>query len=400
MAKRANGEGTLSRRKDKNGKTVGWRAAVTVGTKADGKPDRVWVSGKTQEEVREGMQRVVSEHNSGMLARTQGITAAAYLDQWIDHVRGRLRPKSEADYRRVVEKRLKPNLGKLALDKLRPLDVERLVRTVRDEVSASEAKRTLTILSMALGQAVKWQMLPRNVAKAVDAPKVEKKEMMVWEPREVVRFLAHAQTHRLYAFFHLALETGMRCGELQALRWADVTESKAHDPSAGETVRRGVVNVRQTVTELGGVMTFGPPKSRASKRRIHITAGTLDLLDAHKRRQAAERAALGEGWQDTDLVFTTELGAAVDNGRLHRVFKPLAEGAEVQRIRIHDLRHTAITAMIRRGYGPKLVADIAGHADPAFTLREYAHVWEEERREFAPSAAELYGSLPRIVGVN
>lgn len=380
MAKRANGEGTISRRKDKNGKTVGWRGAVTVGIKPNGMPDRVWVSGKIREEVREKMQRLLGDVQRGTVAKTGGISVGKFLEQWMEHKRVTLKPKSIEDYSWVIEHRLKPILGGTALDKLRALDIERMIRKVREEISPNAARRARTVLRMALGQAVKWQMLPRNLADIVDAPKIEKKEMKVWEPTQAARFLAHTQLHRLHPFFHLALTTGMRCGELQALRWQDVSQEKA------------VLQVRLTANEIRGHITLGTPKSRASRRTIHLSTTTLELLATHRKRQEEEQKALGNAWGNSDIVFASEVGTIMSNANLRRLFILLSVKAEVPVIRLHDMRHTAATAMIRTGYTAKLVADILGHTDPGFTLREYAHVWDEQRREYAPSAADLYGS--------
>ena len=380
MAKRANGEGTISRRKDKDGKKGGWRGAVTVGIKPDGKPDRVWVSGKTQEEVREGMQRLLSDIHRGTVTKTGGLSLGQFLDQWMDHKRVSLKPKSIEDYSWVIEHRLQPILGRVALDKLKALDIERMIRKVREEISPNAARRARTVLRMALGQAVKWQMVPRNLADIVDAPKIEKKEMQVWEPGQATRFLAHTQLHRLHPFFHLALTTGMRCGELQALRWQDIDEQKS------------VLHVRLTANEIRGHITVGTPKSRASRRTIHLSASTIEMLKAHRSRQDKERQALGGAWETPDVVFASEVGTIMSNANLRRLFILLSNKAEVPVIRLHDMRHTAATAMIRNGFAAKLVADILGHTDPGFTLREYAHIWDEQRREYAPSAADLYGS--------
>ena len=331
MAKRANGEGTISRRKDKAGKTIGWRSAVSVGIKPDGKPERVWVSGKTQEEVREGMQRVISELRGGVLAKTGGIRVGEFLDQWMDHKRPDLKPLSIHDYSWVIEHRLKPTLGKIALDKLKALDIDRMIRKVREDVSPAAARRARTVLQMALGQAVKWQMIARNLADIVDVPKVQKKEMQVWEPSQVTRFLAHTQIHRLYGFFYLALTTGMRCGELQGLRWQDIDPEKA------------LLHVRRTANELRGHITFGPPKSDASLRTIHLSPATLEVLAAHRVRQDQERRELGEAWNDMNLVLASEVGTPLSNSNLRRLFILLSAQTQLPTIRIHDMRHTAAT---------------------------------------------------------
>ena len=168
-----------------------------------------------------------AELHLGLVTDTKGITVGQFLDQWMNHKRVSLKPKSIEDYSWVIEHRLKPLIGRILLEKLKVLDIEHMVRSVREKTSPNAAKRARTVLRMALGQAVKWQMVPRNLADIVDVPKVEKKKMQVWEPGQVTRFLAVVQVHRLYALFHLALTTGMRCGELLALRWQDINWNKS-----------------------------------------------------------------------------------------------------------------------------------------------------------------------------
>jgi integrase len=386
--KSANGEGTLSKRKDKNGNVIGWKGAVVVGHKADGKLDRRWVTGKTQAETQEKKARIKAELHLGMVTDTKGITVGQFLDQWMHHKRASLKPKSIEDYSWVIEHRIKPLIGRILLEKLKVLDIEHMIRSVREKTSPNAAKRARTVLRMALGQAVKWQMVPRNLADIVDVPKFEKKEMHVWEPGQVTRFLALVQLHRLHAFFNLALTTGMRCGELQALRWQDIDWEKS------------ILQVKLTANEIRGHITFNSPKTRASLRTIHLSPSTVEMLISHRTRQEQERQALEGGWQNSGLVFASDVGTPLSNANLRRLFILQSTKAELPVIRLHDMRHTAATAMIRRGYATKLVADILGHSDPGFTLREYAHVWDEQRREYAPSAADLYGSPSQPSALN
>ena len=128
MVKRANGEGTLSKRKDKSGKVIGWRAAVTVGYKPDGSQDRRWVCGKTQAEVQEKLRAVQSEIHTGMLADTEGLTLAAYLTRWYESKeRAGVKPNTVQSYRDTGRLYIVPHIGRVKLDKLRPLDVEHVV---------------------------------------------------------------------------------------------------------------------------------------------------------------------------------------------------------------------------------------------------------------------------------
>lgn len=215
MAKRANGEGTLSRRKDKSGKTIGWRAAVTVGYDANGAQDRRWVSGKTQAEVQEKMRALQSEVHTGMLADAEGLTVGAYLERWIEtKERDGVKPNTVRSYRDTARLYLTPHLGRMRLDKLRPLDVERALTALgKAGKSAQLMAYALRVLKMALRQAVRWQMLPRNVAEGIRAPKITRPELHVWTPEQVAAFLDASQAHRLHAAFYLALMTGMRRGK-------------------------------------------------------------------------------------------------------------------------------------------------------------------------------------------
>lgn len=149
---------------------IGYKGAVIVGNKLNGQPDRRWVSGKTEAEVREKAEALKTARNTGMLADTPALTFADYLGTWLEHVAANVKPKTLLDYKRVVDRRLVPLLGKLKLEKLRPLDIERAVQRARVEVSPQDAARTLTIARMARKQAVRWQMIPRNYAESVTAP--------------------------------------------------------------------------------------------------------------------------------------------------------------------------------------------------------------------------------------
>ena len=396
MANRANGEGTISPRK-KDGKTVGWKGAAVVGYKPDGSEDRRWVSGKTQADVRAKLESLKTARNGGMLAGSGAMTFTEYLDAWLEHLKGKGKAQSTLSDYGYTALHLKPILGKKRLDKLSVLDIEKAVRATGESISLSAAKRVLTRTRQALGQAVRWQLIPRNVADAVEMPRVPKRALSCWESLEAAKFLEHAQAHRLYALFYLALTTGLRSSELRGLRWSDLELSA------------GWLSVSHNALEDDkGRMTLSPTtKTDKSARRVRIDAGISNVLLEHQKRQTLEREYIEAPRPDLEkrrertgvelsysglnLVFATELGTLISDSNLRREFIRLCDAVGVPRIRIHDLRHTAASAMIRRGYPPKLVADILGHTDPGFTLRTYAHIWGEQREEFALSAANLYG---------
>lgn len=384
MGKRANGEGTISKRM-KDGKCIGYRGNVPVGTRPDGKPDLRWASAKTEKALVLKLREIKSNLHLGLIADTEGLTVKQYLDRWLEYkARDARKANTLRSYSDTVRLYLAPTLGRLKLEKLRPLDVEHLVsHLLRSGKSPAMAAYALRILKMALRQAVYWGMLPRNVAEAVKPPRVPRKELEVWTPEEVLTFLGAAEAHRLYAGFYLALMTGLRRGELLGLHWTDVDLTRSR-----LTVRHNLVDVR-------GKTVLNAPKTENSCRTVILSPGTLAVLQAHRQRQAAEREAAGSAWTDRGFVFASTVGSWTEPRNFDRMFAGVVQRASVRRIRFHDLRHTAASLMIRKGVPAKTVSETLGHGDVAFTLRVYTHLYDDQREEAALDLSDLF---PRAVG--
>jgi integrase len=206
-------------------------------------------------------------------------------------------------------------------------------------------------------------MVPRNVTDAVEPPRPAPREMRPLSPVEARKLLDAAQGARLEALYVLALYTGMRQGELLALKWQDVDMENA------------TVSVRRTLTRSGGRYTLGEPKTKKSRRSIRLAPRAADALGRHLERQLSEMQMLGDAYTDQGLVFTTDTGAPVNPSNLRRrSFAPLLRKANLPRIRFHDLRHTCATLLLGEGTHPKLVQELLGHATVAITLDTYSHV--------------------------
>ena len=384
--KRLNGEGGVQPfRKDAKGKVKMWRGSLMVGHRADGKPDVRYVYGKGAAEMREKLEALKQQRNTHTLNDPGKMTLEGFLTRWLSAKRGELRSSTYSDYERMVNKRIVPALGRKSLQKLTALEVQKLIDHLRDEASVPEARRVLSMFKTSLKAALEWGLVGRNVAQVLKPPRLEREEMKVWEAAQVVNFLGVARAHRLYSLFDLALTTGMRVGELLGLRWTDLKPERSE------------LRIERTAS-LQVQDSFDEPKTQASKRTVVLSPRTLEMLATHRERQALERTAAGEGYKEQNLVFSSEVGTTLNYSNLRRAFLTLCARAEVPTIRIHDLRHTAASAMIRAEFPVKMVADRLGHTDPAFTLRVYTHVWAEHRREYATSVEELYA--PRAVPVN
>ncbi|PWU49662.1 site-specific integrase [Micromonospora globispora] len=380
--KRANGQGSIYQRKDGR-----WAGAAYVLT-ADGTYKRVPVYGRSAEEVDAKLTEIKSRSNRGLPTDATGWTIASYSDYWIEHVASpKLRPTTLVRYRSLVARYVVPAIGKRRLTALTPADVRLMLakaastRTAgrkdqpedeRPKVSARTVQQVHAVLRAMLSQAVREELLARNVARLVQAPAPEREEIHPWAEAEARAFLAAVRAHRLHALFVVALALGLRRGELLGLRWSDV------DLDAGQ------LWVWQTLQRVrGDGVVFGPPKSRRSRRVLTMPVVVVQALKRHRSVQAHERKLADGQWQETGLVFTTATGRHVEPRNLNTAFGRLIARAGVRPIRFHDLRHTCATLLLAAGVSPRVVMDILGHSQIAVTMNIYGHVMPAMQQEAA-----------------
>jgi len=161
----------------------------------------------------------------------------------------------------------------------------------------------------------------------------------------------------------LAVTTGMRQGELLALKWQDVHLENA------------TISIRRTITKSGGRLLLGEPKTKKSRRTISLTEAAVRALHKHLARQMQEITRMGDLYRNEGLVFTTEVGTLINPTNLRkRSFASLLHRARLPLVRFHDLRHTCATLLLTRNVHPKYVQELLGHSNIAITLDTYSHV--------------------------
>jgi integrase len=293
----------------------------------------------------------------------------------------------------MIRCHLKPALGHIALKDLRPDQVQRLYNDKRDARLSSRTVRYLhMILHGALKQAMKNQLVMRNVSEATTPPARKTRKMRPLTLAQVNQFLAAVKEDRLFPAIFLALGTGLRRGELLALRWSDID------------LNAGVLHVRQALIRVGNYdasagdrktrLIFQEPKTEESRRTIPVPADIIEALTHHKARQAQERLLFGEAYDDQGLVFCQVTGQPIDPRNFTRSFTRLLQQAGVPHIRFHDGRHTFATLMLELGEAPKTVQTMLGHTKIATTLDIYSHVsLDLEKRAAARLNAALQGGL-------
>lgn len=228
------------------------------------------------------------------------------------------------------------------------------------------------LLHKAFGQAEKWGLVARNVVALVAPPTAVSREMKTLSEVQTRTFLDAAAGERFEALYVLAVSTGMRMGEILALRWSDVDFD------------RGSAQVQRSIQFVAhDRYVFTPPKTTKSRRKVELTKTAVAALRSRRARQLAERLASAGAWSDLDLVFADEAGGPTSPDRLRWAFQRVLAQAGLPRIRFHDLRHTAATLLLGRGVHPKIVSEMLGHSTIAITLDLYSHVTPTMQREAA-----------------
>jgi len=209
---------------------------------------------------------------------------------------------------------------------------------------------------------VRLQVLARNPADAVDPPRPRPVEMAALDVADTARLLGAAAGSRLYLPVLLAVATGLRRGELLALRWKDLD------------LGGGALAVCQAMELTRAGIAFKEPKTRRSRRRVTLPALVVDVLRAHRREQVVERLGAGPAYRDLDLVLPGPGGEPWNPRYFGKSFASLVERSGVPRVRFHDLRHTHASQLLLEGVHPKVVSERLGHASVAITLDRYSHV--------------------------
>lgn len=354
--KRANQEGNVRQRP--NGR---WEARIAF----DGR-SYSFSGGSRQEAVRL-MSAAIAKHQEGRRPVESKEPLDKFLENWLAIAKPTLRFNSYRMYASLTHNHLIPRLGRRPLRQLQPADLQRLYADLLEVgLSPTTVRHVHSVLRRALGQAKRWRQLNTNVAELVDPPRRAQQEMQTLSREEVQQVLATVRGDRLEAAYVLALTTGLRIGEIVALRWKDVD------------LEQGLLSVVATLVEGRAQAT----KTAQSKRRVELGEMAVASLAEHRQRQATVPLPRA-------FVFTADRGHALDDRRLREHWTRLRQQAGVTPVRFHDLRHTAATLLLADRVHPKLVSELLGHTSVAFTLQRYGHVIPPIHREAAAAMDRL-----------
>ena len=378
--KRANGEGSIRKRKDGR-----WEGRYTAGhDPATGKTIYKNVLGKTQTEVKEKLKRAIEDSAKLDMSKVGQYTVGQWMDVWFEnYAKIKVRPSSHQTYRGYIENHIKPNIGSIPLNKLTSLELQKLYkkllgngRVERIEskkqpkgLSAKTVRNINQIICSALNLAIEQRLILTNPADACALPKLEHREMKTLPVEQLTSFLREAKESGVFEMYYIELATGLRRGELLGLKWSDID------------LEHGSLRVQRQIARIDGEIVEAPLKTKNAYRTLPLSADAIDVLKTQKKKCG-----------NSQYVFPSPTGGPISPDSVLHMLHRVLKRAGLPKVRFHDLRHTFATLALQNGVDIKTVSGMLGHFSAGFTLDTYAHVTTSAQKE----AANTMGGVLRV----
>ena len=378
MNRRGRGEDSIYQEGDR------WRGVVSLGYGLDGRRVRKKITGATKAEVLRKLRDLRNELDSGLPIPDDRLTVGAFLDRWVTrNLPGQISDVTLDSYANTVRLHLDPAFGRTVLRKLTVADVDGLLAAKREAGYSPNSQRIIrAVLRRALHQAQREGLVARNVAALSTAPRIRAREGRALTIVEARRLLDAVRGTRNEALLTTMLAFGLRRGEALGLRWSSL-DWDAASLKVTDGVKR--VQNREPGREGQTRLVIGELKTARSRRTLFLTPQLVDLLRRHRVRQAEERMAVGEAWEDHGLVFPSEVGTPLDPDNVSHLFSRICRSAGLGHWHLHELRHSGASLMLAQGTDLYVVSEVLGHSSIAITKDVYGHLVEGQKR----AAAEL-----------
>ena len=368
---RGAGEGSIYKRKS-DGR---WCGQLTIGTDPKtGKQKRKYFYGDKRKDVAKQMSELKQKLFDGNYNEPSDMKVGAWLNRWNQGRKSKLAYGTFKSYRVWINNHINPEIGHIKLKDLTTRRVQKLLNDKLEDrgvegkggLAVNSVKHIYGTINAGLEQAVKEGLVNKNVAAAAEPPKKQEEEKLhTWTKKEVKLFLNAAKDHRYYLVFYIALNTGMRKGEILGLKWEDI-DFKAKRISVNRQVYR---------TDEG--LTLKRVKTKAGERVIPINDVMIQQLQKQKEEQETIAEMLNKEYNKHNLVNINSAGNPISPRNAYRLFKRLTKKLDIEQIRFHDLRHTFSTLFLQNGGNIKTLQQILGHASISTTMDTYSHVTDE-----------------------
>ena len=375
--KRANGEGSIRKRKDGR-----WEGRYTAGHDSEtGKAIYKNVLGRSQAEVKEKLKQAIGEAQALDITKAGKYTVGEWMEVWFqDYAKIKVRPSSHQTYQGYIHNHIRPNIGDIPLEKLTSLDLQKFYKKLLAQgrvdrveakgqpkgLSAKTVRNIHQILSSALKLAQEQRLILTNPAEGCALPRVEHQEMKTMTTVQLASFFREARESGVFELYYLELATGLRRGELLGLKWEDID------------LERGDLRVRRQVSRINGEVVEAPLKTKNVYRTLPLAEDTVSVLKEQRRKVG-----------NSPWVFPSPNGGPISPDSVLHMLHRVLKRAGLPKVRFHDLRHTFATLALQNGVDVKTVSGMLGHFSAGFTLDTYAHITSAAQRQ----AAQTMGSV-------
>ena len=417
MRKRGQNEGTIRKRIDGR-----WEGRAIIGRTIDGKPKFKYILRKTRAEVASEVSKVLAELAEDAYIDETKVTFVGWLTTWLEtYAKPSIKLSTYTSYETYIRGHCTPYFKNLKLKDLNPKILQdffnnKLIGGRLDNKEGGLSDKTLknlyNMIHASLKQAYLNEMIKKNICEFIKVPKVSRKEMRVLTREEQTNLITASRNHRLGIVIILDLFTGMRLGEILALRWNDIDFNK-NIISVKNTIKRiTTYNLDGSKTEI----ILDTPKTDNAFRVIPLIDEMKIELKNHLKIQNKEKQIAGTAYNNKNFVFCNEIGEPYDQKTFKNYYnkillecglinsrpktirdkikkglksKPKPKGSSPN-VTFHTLRHTFATRAIEQGMDVLVLSKILGHSDPSTTLNKYGHVLPNHKKDNMEKIRELY----------
>ncbi len=379
MARRSNGEGSITKRGDGR-YNIKWQ---------DVNGERRTGSAKTLTEAKEKLQRNIADAERGVDTSQGKMRLSDWLDTWLEsYAKPTVGQSTYANYYSTIHRHIKPYFGISTLRDVSTLKIQKFYGHLSTaeradgkagSLSANSIRKIHMMFKMALGRALANGLIPRNPALDVKLPKIRPMEMRVFsmDEQKALEKLALESDNRNAFGVYLCANTGLRLGELLGLQWRDFDWGH-NEINVRRTLGRRVA-FGEDGTPKGTEIVIGDTKTFSSRRRVPFTTGMKVLLQKFYKKQEAAKEYVGKAYKDDGFLFASDLGKHYEPRYYEELFYGLVEQAGLEKANFHCLRHTFATRCIEAGMDIYVVSKLLGHTNPTTTLNRYGHLLPDHR---------------------
>ena len=316
----------------------------------------------------------------GTIVKPREMTLNEWLAYWMKNMyMPRAAETSVYGYINIIDRHIVPVLGKIKLQRLKPMHIQKYYTKLMDEykLSPNSVIKHHDLLNSALKAAVRQEYILKNPMEGVDRPKKIKHEASIYTPEQLQALFQLVRGNRLETAVKLGAYLGLRREEICGLKWKDVDFEK-------QTLR-----ICRAMTQVGSEIVVKDTKTNASQRRLYIPNSLLTALQEEHNRQAENKKRFGDAWHNTGFVIVWEDGRPYRPNYISELFTKFLKKNSLPKIVLHELRHTFASISNEAGVQEFNIGKALGHANVGTTKKIYTHLFDQEHTAAVDAVANM-----------